>query len=138
MSANHPELPAGLRFMKVWRWVLVAILTCNVGIGTLNVIAGSPAAFLSLVMVAALAATIAWQTKTIRQRVEQLRPRPDYSRIASMEREVWGEKFEHAGAPAPLPRVVATRRTYACTKCGRAAHTSRRLCAGCYKKMNWG
>lgn len=70
-------------------------------------------------------------------RAKQQRRGLDYSRIASMEREIWGEAFEHAGAPAPLPRVVATRSTYACTGCGRDAHTTRRMCAGCYKQMHW-
>ena len=34
-----------------------------------------------------------------RQRLADLQPHPDYSLIAAMEREIYGETFEHEGAP---------------------------------------
>jgi len=37
--------------------------------------------------------------------IKTLRRRPDYAAIARMEREVWGQAFEHAGVPAsPRPK----------------------------------
>lgn len=43
---------------------------------------------------------ICMQTWLIARREELDRPRPDYSLIAAMEREVYGEAFKHEGAPA--------------------------------------
>lgn len=117
----------------------VFAVAVNVAVLILNVAVGNWFAIWTAVLLVALGGALVFQTRNIRNLRERLRPRPDYSRIASMERDVWGEAFEHAGAPAPLPRVVATRRTYACTVCGRDAHTTRRMCARCYKQqMKWG
>ena len=53
------------------------------------------------------------------------RPRPDYSLIASMERPIWGQAFDHAGAPglgasgiirAPRPQSPRTDRDH-CWMC---------------------
>ena len=113
-----------LRFVKAWRWVLLAILIFNLGAGVYNMVIGSVFAFIPFVMVAGLAATLVLNNKTIRLRTEQLRPRPDYSLIASMERPIWGQAFEHAGAPqiARMEREVwgETLEPFAnCPKCGR-------------------
>jgi hypothetical protein len=40
-------------------------------------------------------------------RTEQLRPRPDYAHIARMERDIFGEAFEHDGG---APQVSRPRR----------------------------
>lgn len=53
-----------------------------------------------LVLVAIECCLVADLTGRIRKQRIALRRSPDYSRIASMEREVWGEAFEHAGVPA--------------------------------------
>ena len=77
----------------------------------------------------------------------------DYSLIARMEREVWGETFEHAGAPrpaispvtsiadllGPLPPGVSPHRA-ACLRCG--APQARVLfdghCPACYRERQRG
>ena len=88
-----------LRFLRAYRIVLLVLLAVNVAFGILNAVAGRHFALVSFAAAALLVAGIAFQARTIRRRAEQLRPRPDYAAIARMEREIWGEAFEHAGAP---------------------------------------
>ena len=65
------------------------------------------------------------------------RPRPDYSLIAAMEREIYGETFKHDGAPLPPPRVVSgphgLSAPRACGLCGIPGTFARGLCGDCYR-----
>lgn len=55
--------------------------------------------------VALLTLALFLETKAIRRIEHANRPRPDYSAIARMEREVYGETFQHDGAqPAKRAR----------------------------------
>lgn len=60
------------------------------------------AGLLSLTILA-LTARIRCAGASGRQRKQAARPGPDYAAIVRMEREVFGEAFEHAGAPAASP-----------------------------------
>jgi hypothetical protein len=89
-----------------------------------------------------LAVAFAVMVVPIAKARERLRPRPSYSLIASMERPIWGEAFEHAGAPGlgasgiigtPSPRLI-TRPTCLC--CGAPRPVARERCADCYRE--WG
>jgi hypothetical protein len=91
------------------RYNLFAV-ALNAGLFIWNVVAGDWIALLSAVVLAALAVTLVFQTRQIRNLREQLRPRPDYAAIARMERDVWGETFGHAGAPPEPLGIRATPR----------------------------
>lgn len=70
------------------------------------------------------------------------RPRPDYAAIAAMEREVYGEAFEHEGAPKPVRTVSGPHglpaAAQACWHCGDRARI-RGLCLPCSKMLKgWG
>ena len=99
---------------KPTRWlrrVLAVILLWNLGSGIQELAAGRLFWLVSLAGVLMLAAVMAFQTYVIRrldrQRLERLRPRPDYSSIAAMEEDIYGETFEHEGAPEPASGSVA-------------------------------
>ena len=80
-----------LRAIKAARALNVFVILLNIGAILLNVMLGNWWIVPLSVLCAAGSATVAvWQTKRIRKRTAELRPRPDYSRIACMEREVWG------------------------------------------------
>lgn len=105
---------SGVRAMKAMRIFNGCILAYNAVWFGINVAAGRWIAVISAMCVLAMAFMMVWQTVKIRQREEQLRPRPDYSAIARMERDVWGEAFEHAGAPQRFP--IASPRDLAAAK----------------------
>ena len=86
-----------LRGVRVFQ---VAALLLNAAILVLDLIAGRLIlALVAVILIGGLAVAIRTQTRTIRRREELDRPRPDYSLIAAMEREVFGETFKHDGAP---------------------------------------
>jgi hypothetical protein len=93
-----------LRFARAWRWVLPAILVLEAMIGAWDVFRWH-LPVLALVQ-AALAGALVWamriNRRTIRNLELQTRPCPDYRRIAMLEREIYGETFEHDGAPARI------------------------------------
>ena len=60
-----------------------------------------------LAVLAFVASVIGFQAFVIRRQERLDRPRPDYSAIAAMEREVYGETFEHDGGPETAPPVAA-------------------------------
>ena len=91
--------------ITVTRWirrVLAVVLVYNLGIGIYDFTMGHLFGLISFACVLGLAAAMTYQTKVIHRVERANRPRPDYSAIARMEREVYGETFEHEGAPAAV------------------------------------
>ena len=91
--------------ITVTRWirrVLAVVLVYNLGIGIYDFTMGHLFGLISFACVLGLAAVMTYQTKVIHRVERANRPRPDYSVIARMEREVYGETFEHEGAPAAV------------------------------------
>lgn len=80
---------AALRPMRASRAINVCLVLSNAYWCVVNAAAGQWIAILSAMCALALGYTIWWQTGKIRQRAMQMRPRPDYSAIARMERDVW-------------------------------------------------
>jgi hypothetical protein len=93
-----------VRGVEVTRWlrrVLAAILAWNLSMGIYNLTMGRLFCLISFACVLGLAGAMTYQTKVIRRVERASRPRPDYSLIAAMEREIYGETFGHDGAPEP-------------------------------------
>jgi hypothetical protein len=88
-----------IRGMKAARAFNVFAVLVNLYALVLNAALGNWIAVVPAVVLLSLVVTITWQTRRIHRRADELRPRPDYSLIASMEQSVWGEAFEHEGAP---------------------------------------
>lgn len=90
---------------KVRRWRMLNFVAVGINIGALilSLLADSPLMIVQFVLIPILIWSIWIQTISIRRVAarerEAARPRPDYSAIARMEREVWGETFKHEGAP---------------------------------------
>lgn len=121
-----------LRFLRAWRIYVVAALVFNAGMLVVDAVTGNPIVVLPIICVTFLAGALVLMTRVIGRRAEQLRPRPDYAAIARMERDVYGETFEHDGAPArtvgvPLTGYSPQRSSY---RSMRAAHY-------CYRH-DWG
>lgn len=89
-----------LKFLRAWRVFLYAVLLINVGSLVLDALVGTWFAILPAIMIVGLVAVTRLHAKTIARREYLDRPRPDYSLIAAMEQEVYGETFEHEGTPA--------------------------------------
>src|SRR5580700_2126911 len=79
-----------------------------------NVIIGLAAAILAVVWLA----LICLQTVVIKRQRRLDRPRPDYCAVARMEQAIYGETFEHAGAPQRPARREAEKETTAGRECG--------------------
>lgn len=90
-----------VRGITVTRWIrraLAVILAWNLGMGSYDLARGYLFGLVSFACVLGLVAAMTYQTKVIRRVERANRPRPDYSAIAAMEREIYGETFEHDGA----------------------------------------
>lgn len=124
----------GLQFLRAWRVFELAALLLNLAIGVANAANGHLYALLSFGIVAALAGLLMWQQGVIRKRMAQLNPppRPDYGRIASLERPIWGQAFEHAGAPE-MGRFPIPERSR-CRGCGSPDSRRSGRCTDCYRK----
>jgi len=89
----------GATFLRWFRRLLVVTIAVNAA----DAITRGFTPMLALSTVLCVVALVA-QTHAIRrmdrQRLTQLRPRPDYAAIAAMERDVYGRAFEHDGGPA--------------------------------------
>ena len=110
---RHPvKRDSLLTARKAVRIFLVLAIVLGVGLFLWNLLAGNVAvAVVDAACVAGLTVMASIQTSLIHARAAQLRLRPDYAAIARMERDVWGEVFEHAGAPTPLaPSILLERR----------------------------
>lgn len=93
----------GVRYAQIGGLLLgIADLAENITIGHLF-IAGVAAVLIAfwLVLISAQTWLIGNRKRLDRHREYLDRPRPDYSAIAAMEREIWGEAFEHDRAPQP-------------------------------------
>jgi len=98
-----------LRQQRRLRLVEIALLAAGVAIGIVDVLTGSLMVLLAIAIVAVMAWALRLNTVTVRRIKEAARPRPDYTRIASLEREVYGKTFEHEGAPEiRIPGVPPT------------------------------
>jgi hypothetical protein len=91
-------------FFRWFRRVLALCVIVNVVFLLLDAIDGGlAAAFGNIIAIALCTVAIVAQTATIRrmdrERLASLQPHPDYSSIAAMEQEIYGETFEHEGAP---------------------------------------
>jgi hypothetical protein len=126
-----------LKFLRAWRVFLYAVFLINVGSLILNALVGTWFAILPAVMIVALVAVICLHAKTIARREYLDRPQPDYPLIAAMEKEIYGKKFKHAGAPSKPPGLpllcvhghggaVLTRRpSQMCKECERRREIAR-------------
>lgn len=88
-----------LRFLRAWRIYVVAALVFNAGMLVVDAVTGNPIVVLPIICVTFLVGALVLMTRVIGRRAEQLRPRPDYAAIARMERDVYGETFQHDGSP---------------------------------------
>ena len=95
-----------INFLRGCRAVVAVCLVLNAVLGVASALRGYDGAFFNAGAVALLVLVMCLQTFVIRRqrRTDAIasRPRPDYSAIAAMEREVYGETFEHEGAPKPF------------------------------------
>jgi hypothetical protein len=95
--------------LRAVRWLQIAGLLLSTADLVRDLLRGYQGdAIFAAVLIAFWSLMLCAQTKLIRRREELERPRPDYSAIAAMEREVYGEAIEHEGAPAafvPPPPV---------------------------------
>ena len=92
-----------LRWMRVGQ---IGALALNAGVLAFGITRSAGLIILPLIAcILGLLLAIRLQTKTIQRREYLDRPRPDYTRIASLEREVYGETFKHEGAPNQVPQI---------------------------------
>lgn len=101
MSAAGPRNYA--KPIRILRRALGIVLLGNLLVGILDAARGMAVAFLPFACVLSLGCVIAFQTYVLHRIDAQNKPRPDYSLIGAMEREVYGETFEHDGAPEKDP-----------------------------------
>lgn len=90
--------------VRRWRVIVATALAIDVGCLAFGpmlfaYIADAVLAFLLACLLGLMALSITRQICQVRQVVRT----PDYTAIARMERDVWGEAFEHAGAPQRFP-----------------------------------
>lgn len=110
MSGSKP-----LRRVRAFQ---VAALVYNLGSFIYHAVIGGVAGMiLGAACIAALAVGIRWITGKIGYLDALDRPRPDYSAIAAMERDIYGETFGHDGAPDIAARARPAGRTE-CRRCG--------------------
>lgn len=103
-KAAGDDPPSRIKVLKIFRAALTIYLIGLIALDTADLIAfGRISAFIVAVPVFMLA-VITFQTFVIRRDRVLNRPRPDYPAIATMEREIWGEAFEHEGAPSRSAR----------------------------------
>lgn len=105
MTASKPKNYA--KPIRILRPILGVLLLGNLLIGILDATHGLAIAFLPFVCALFLGCVIAFQTKVIHRIEARNKPRADYALIARMEREVYGEAFEHDGAPQAASGSVA-------------------------------
>lgn len=99
LSWGKPERRAG-GANRGWRRIQVATALALLAIGALDMLARAWWAIPFLLLGIGLMVFMAtWNTRKIHV-LESVARKPDYSLIASMEREVYGEAFHHDGAPA--------------------------------------
>lgn len=68
------------------------------------------------------------------QAIERNRPRPDYRLIAELERDIYGEAFEHDGAPETRA-MVSVRPADLCRNCAARKMVARGFCRDCYRDL---
>ena len=88
-----------IRRMRRARALNVGVLAIEAAIFGIEFATGSPFAILPLAWIVVFIAVICWQTRVIRRREYECRPRPDYAAIARMEREIYGEAVARCTSP---------------------------------------
>lgn len=91
------------------RRIEIAILVLGAVFAALDALAGSPLLILAAVIVALMVFSLRLNVRTVRSIKRADRPCPDYSAIAAMEREVYGETFKHDGAPQRTASSLESR-----------------------------
>jgi hypothetical protein len=114
MGGGTVGAPAlNIKTLRAVRWVQGAGIFLCAGDLAFNLLRGNAAyAVTAVFLLAVWSLLFCVQTKLIRTREHLDRPRPDYAAIARMEREIYGETFEHDGVPvpaAPVRRPAARR-----------------------------
>jgi hypothetical protein len=98
--------------IRVVRRMLAVLLAANLAFVVLDGFTGRLIGLINVAAVICLALLIRYQTTAIRrmdrQQLAQLRPHPDYSAIAAMERDIYGETFKHRGAPEERMGTLAS------------------------------
>lgn len=89
-----------VRSARLWRIIAAACLVLDLLAFAYNVSRGNDLLFFNALAAAISVIAIRVNTRVIRRQRVLDRPRPDYSAIARMERELYGETFKHDGAPA--------------------------------------
>jgi hypothetical protein len=97
-----------INVVRVLRIICAVCLIVNVAVALAA--AGIAQAFVNAGAAVFLALMIGFQTFVLRRQRMLDRPRPDYSAIAAMEREVYGETFDHDGS-RPSPNFAPNRAT---------------------------
>lgn len=96
---------SGLTFARKWRWVLAGLTGVQGATAALDLFYWHT--FLLVLfpvsVTCALMFAVRVNARTIAnfELAERAKRRPDYGHIARMEREIYGEAFDHAGAPKP-------------------------------------
>lgn len=89
-----------VRFLRAVRWVQVTgFLVVTADLVRYLLEGRATSGVFAAVMVVYWSLLFCVQTKLVHLREAINRPRPDYASIATMERELYGETFEHEGAP---------------------------------------
>lgn len=138
-----------VRFLRAVRWVQVAgFLVVTADLVRYLLEGHATSGVFAAVMVVYWSLLFCVQTKLVHLREAINRPRPDYASIAAMERDVYGETFEHEGAPrksaldpdvAKLHAIMddlagrATARSE-CISCGYPRTIASGRCGACYRQ----
>lgn len=88
-----------IRGMRRARALNVGVLAIEAAIFGFDLAIGSLFMILPLAWIVVFIAVICWQTRVIRRREYECRPRPDYAAIARLEREVYGEAVAWCRSP---------------------------------------
>ncbi len=81
-----------LRFARIWRWFLAAAMAIQGAAFALDLLQREWAqACLPLACAGLVAHVMRWNARTIAALEKRNRPRPDYARIATLEREIYGK-----------------------------------------------
>jgi hypothetical protein len=95
------------RRLRASRTAAAVALAGDIAVGVFDAFVAPVLVFIPVASAVCLALVMRYQTVVIRRAERVNRPRPDYAAIARMEREIYGEAFNHDGAPEPVTGLDA-------------------------------
>ena len=100
--------PSRVKILRAFRAGLAIYFACILVLDAADWIAFSRVVIWEPAVLVFTASVLGFLAFVINRDRQLGRPRPDYSAIAAMEREVYGETFEHDGAPQRTEAVPPT------------------------------